>query len=113
VSENRRIVATARQNKHPRKASLYKLAFDFYFSSCFSLDYGPNILENERKCKCNLVFFSPCLDLRMADERRPPADALFGLLPGLFASLRQGLKPDAPSPNDAIGRVVSEVKIYA
>jgi tagatose-6-phosphate ketose/aldose isomerase len=57
-------------------------------------------------------FFSPCLDLRLADACRPPADALFGQLPGLFASLRQGLKPGAPSPNGAISRVVSEVKIY-
>ena len=49
----------------------------------------------------------------MADERRPPGDALFGRLPGLFASLRQGLKPDTLSPNGAVSRVVSEVKIYA
>ena len=54
-----------------------------------------------------------CLDPRMADERRPHVDALFVQLLGLFASLRQGLKPDAPSPNGAISHVVSEVKIYA
>jgi hypothetical protein len=48
----------------------------------------------------------------MADERRTPVDGLFGQLLGLFASLRQGSKPDAPSPNGAISRVVSEVKIY-
>jgi hypothetical protein len=89
------------------------LAFDFYFDSCFFLDCGANILENERKCKCNYDLFSPFLDLRMADERRHPVDVMFGLLLGLFASLRQGLKPDAPSPNGAISRVVSEVKIYA
>jgi hypothetical protein len=88
-------------------------AFDFYFNSCFSLDCDANILENERKCKCNLVFFSPCLDLRMADAYRPPADALFGQLIGLFASLRQGFKPDTPRPNGAISRVISEVKIYS
>jgi tagatose-6-phosphate ketose/aldose isomerase len=57
-------------------------------------------------------FFSPCLDLRIADARRPPVDALFGQLPGLFASLRQGLRPDTPSPNGAISRVVSEVRSY-
>jgi tagatose-6-phosphate ketose/aldose isomerase len=57
-------------------------------------------------------FFSPCLDLHMADAYRPPVDALFGQLLGLFASLRQGLKPDTPSPNGAIRRVVSEVNIY-
>jgi tagatose-6-phosphate ketose/aldose isomerase len=48
----------------------------------------------------------------MADERRPTVDTMFGQLPGLFASLRQGLKPDGLSPNGAISRVVSEVKIY-
>jgi len=40
-------------------------------------------------------------------------DAMFGQLPGLFASMRQGLKTDAPSPNGAISRIVAEVKIYA
>jgi D-galactosamine 6-phosphate deaminase/isomerase len=48
----------------------------------------------------------------MADAYRPPVDALFGQLLGLFAPLRQGLKPDTPSPNGANSRVVSEVKIY-
>jgi tagatose-6-phosphate ketose/aldose isomerase len=57
-------------------------------------------------------FFPPCLDLRMADAYRQPVDALFGQLLGLFASLRQGLKPDAPSPNGAISRVVSEFNNY-
>jgi hypothetical protein len=90
-----------------------QLDFDFYFNPCFSLDRGANILENGRKCKCNLVFFSPCLDLRRANAYRPPVDSLLGQLLGLFASLRQGLKPDTPSPNGAIGRVVSEVNIYA
>jgi tagatose-6-phosphate ketose/aldose isomerase len=57
-------------------------------------------------------FFSPCLNLLRADAYRPPVDALFGQLPGLFASLRQGLKPDRPSPNGAISRFVSEVNTY-
>jgi D-galactosamine 6-phosphate deaminase/isomerase len=48
----------------------------------------------------------------MADERRPTVDVLFGQLLGLFASLRQGLNPDALSQNGASSRVVSEVKIY-
>jgi tagatose-6-phosphate ketose/aldose isomerase len=57
-------------------------------------------------------FFPPCLDLSMADAYRPPVDALFGQLLGLFESLRQGLKPDSPSTNGAISRVVSEINIY-
>lgn len=53
------------------------------------------------------------LPANFADEYRPPVDVLFGQLLGLFSSLRQGLKPDTPSPNGAINRVVSEVKIYS
>jgi tagatose-6-phosphate ketose/aldose isomerase len=49
----------------------------------------------------------------IADEYRPPVDVLFGQLLGLFASLQHGLQPDTPSPNGAISRVVSKIKIYA
>src|SRR5215469_13485472 len=46
------------------------------------------------------------------DEYRPPIDAIFGQLLGLFSSLEHGLKPDDPSPNGAISRVVSRVRIH-
>jgi tagatose-6-phosphate ketose/aldose isomerase len=49
----------------------------------------------------------------MADEYRPPLDVLFGQLLGLFFSLRRGLKPDCPSPNGAISRVVQNVPIHS
>ncbi|MGH9751348.1 MAG: SIS domain-containing protein [Blastocatellia bacterium] len=49
----------------------------------------------------------------LADEYRPPVDVIFGQLLGLFSSLRHGLKPDTPSPNGAISRVVTKVKIYS
>jgi tagatose-6-phosphate ketose/aldose isomerase len=45
----------------------------------------------------------------LADVYRPPIDVIFGQLFGLFASLKHGLKPDAPSPNGAISRVVSNI----
>ncbi len=48
----------------------------------------------------------------IADLYRPPVDVLVGQMLGLFASLREGLKPDAPSPQGAINRVVSQVTIY-
>ena len=48
----------------------------------------------------------------IADLYRPPVDVLVGQLIGLFASLREGLKPDAPSPQGAINRVVSHVLIH-
>src|SRR5262245_43524051 len=54
----------AAEQTSPQSWSLQS-AFDFYFNSCFSLDCGANILENKRKCKCNLDFFSPCLDLHI------------------------------------------------
>jgi tagatose-6-phosphate ketose/aldose isomerase len=47
------------------------------------------------------------------DEYRPPLDVIVGQLLGLFASLRAELKPDNPSPNGAISRVVSGVGIYS
>jgi tagatose-6-phosphate ketose/aldose isomerase len=51
-------------------------------------------------------------DDAIADFYRPPVDVLVGQLLALFASLREGLRPDAPSPQGAISRVVSHVTIY-
>ena len=48
----------------------------------------------------------------LADEYRPPVDIILGQLLGLFHSLNAGLKPDRPSPNGVISRVVSRVNIY-
>jgi tagatose-6-phosphate ketose/aldose isomerase len=47
----------------------------------------------------------------IGDDYRPPVDVIFGQLLGLFFSLRCGLKPDHPSPNGAISRVVQNVLI--
>jgi tagatose-6-phosphate ketose/aldose isomerase len=46
------------------------------------------------------------------DEYRPVLDVMLGQLLGLFGSLRCGLKPDQPSPNGAITRVVSPIQNY-
>jgi tagatose-6-phosphate ketose/aldose isomerase len=46
------------------------------------------------------------------DLYRPVLDVIFGQLLGLFASIRCGLKPDAPSPTGAISRVVQNVDIH-
>lgn len=46
------------------------------------------------------------------DLYRPVLDVMFGQLIGLFASMRSGLKPDQPSPNGAISRVVQPIKLY-
>jgi tagatose-6-phosphate ketose/aldose isomerase len=50
--------------------------------------------------------------LTTEDDYRPPLDAMFGQLLGLFFSLRHGLKPDCPSPSGAISRVVQNVAIH-
>jgi tagatose-6-phosphate ketose/aldose isomerase len=46
------------------------------------------------------------------DLYRPVLDVIFGQLLGLFASIHCGLKPDLPSPNGAISRVVQNVEIH-
>jgi tagatose-6-phosphate ketose/aldose isomerase len=48
----------------------------------------------------------------MSDHYLPPLVVLVGQLLGLFASLKEGLKPDEPSPQGAITRVVSHVAIH-
>ncbi len=52
------------------------------------------------------------LEIAVADYYRPPVDVFVGQLLGLFASIKLGLKPDAPSPRGAISRVVTQVRIY-
>ena len=66
-------------------------ALDSVSDFCLSLDSGPDF----------------------PDDYRPPLDAIFGQLLGLFASLRCGLKPDQPSPSGTITRVVSPIKLYS
>jgi tagatose-6-phosphate ketose/aldose isomerase len=49
----------------------------------------------------------------LKDEYRPPVDVMFSQLLGLFSSLNAGLRPDHPSPNGAINRVVAHLQIYS
>ena len=48
----------------------------------------------------------------VSDLYLPPLFVLAGQVLGLSASLREGLRPDEPSPRGAISRVVSHVTIY-
>jgi len=52
------------------------------------------------------------LEGNIPDLYRPPVDVLFGQLLGLYFSLAQGLKPDAPSPQGVINRVVASFTVY-
>lgn len=55
---------------------------------------------------------TPGISTSLPDLYRPILDVIFGQLLGLFASIHFGLKPDVPSPNGAISRVVQNVGIY-
>jgi tagatose-6-phosphate ketose/aldose isomerase len=59
-----------------------------------------------------LSLHAPEHALELGDEYRAPVDVMLAQLVGLFCSLRLGLKPDSPSPNGVISRVVSHVNIY-
>jgi tagatose-6-phosphate ketose/aldose isomerase len=54
----------------------------------------------------------PTPPLTVYDDYRPVIDVIFGQLLGLFFSLRKNLRPDSPSPNGAISRVVRNVNIH-
>jgi tagatose-6-phosphate ketose/aldose isomerase len=48
----------------------------------------------------------------LADAYRPVVDVIFGQLLGLYCSVARGLKPDSPSPDGVINRVVEKFRIY-
>jgi tagatose-6-phosphate ketose/aldose isomerase len=57
--------------------------------------------------------FMPATPSTLADDYRPVVDVIFGQLLGLFFSLQWKLRPDCPSPNGAISRVVQNVSIHS
>ena len=89
----------------------------------FELDLLTEIYDKELTRKCLVV--TPADDLHkftntlrlelsqpVSDLYLPPIFVLIGQCLGLFASLREGLRPDEPSPHGAISRVVSHVTIH-
>jgi tagatose-6-phosphate ketose/aldose isomerase len=50
---------------------------------------------------------------QVADDHLAPVMVLFGQLLGLHSCLAHGLRPDAPSPDGVINRVVSGVEMHA
>lgn len=48
----------------------------------------------------------------ISDAYRPAVDVIFGQLLGLFSSIQLGLRPDSPSPEGVISRVVAPFTIY-
>ena len=89
----------------------------------FELDLLTEIYDKDLTRKCLVV--TPTDDLHkfkntlrlelsqpVSDLYLPPIFVLIGQWLGLFASLREGLRPDEPSPQGAISRVVSHVTIH-
>jgi len=72
----------------------------------------PRDLTETIGCKLIKAPISWSFSEQISDLHRPPVDVLIGQLLGLFASLREGLKPDSPSPQGAINRVVTHVTIH-
>lgn len=56
-------------------------------------------------------FYLP-VEVDVADFYRPVLDVMFGQLMGLYCSIFHHLRPDSPSPDGVISRVVAEVEIY-
>jgi tagatose-6-phosphate ketose/aldose isomerase len=56
---------------------------------------------------------APTVPFLASDDYRAPLDVIFGQLLGLFFSLRWKLRPDCPSPNGAISRVVQNFSIHS
>ncbi|HEU4871425.1 MAG TPA: SIS domain-containing protein [Pyrinomonadaceae bacterium] len=89
----------------------------------FELDLVQEICDKKLTEKClivtptadALIFKNKlCLELpeTVSDLYLPPLFVLVGQLLGLSASLREGLRPDEPSPQGAISRVVTHVTIH-
>ena len=49
----------------------------------------------------------------LADAYRPAVDVIFSQMLGLFSSIELGLKPDSPSPDGVISRVVERFTIHS
>lgn len=89
----------------------------------FELDLLQEICDKKLTEKCVIVAPTPaasscknqlCLNLpeTISDLYLPPLFVLVGQLLALAASLREGLRPDEPSPHGAISRVVTHVTIH-
>ncbi len=89
----------------------------------FELDLVQEICDKKLTEKCLIVAPTPavssfenqlCLNVAetISDLYLPPLFVLVGQLLALAASLREGLRPDEPSPHGAISRVVTHVTIH-
>ncbi len=74
---------------------------------------GPAALEAEMAgCADHYLTIDEGAAEGIPDIYRPVLDVIFGQLLGLFCSVEQGLRPDAPSPGGVITRVVQQFQIH-
>jgi tagatose-6-phosphate ketose/aldose isomerase len=71
---------------------------------------GSEVSASDSLAEHNLA---PAGSPAVADDYRPVVDVIFGQVLGLFFSLRWNLRPDCPSPNGAISRVVQNFSIHS
>jgi tagatose-6-phosphate ketose/aldose isomerase len=60
---------------------------------------------------CDHSLYAPVF-ATIPDAYRPAVDVIFSQMLGLFSSIELGMKPDSPSPNGLISRVVGKFTIY-
>ncbi len=65
-----------------------------------------------RKMAVHVIELFPGGQPAIADEHRVMTDVVAGQILGVFKSIAVGLKPDSPSPDGTINRVVQGVTIY-
>jgi len=70
---------------------------------------GPLSLEESLSSECD--FYMP-IHAEVDDAYRPVLDVIFGQLLGLYCSVAHQLRPDSPSADGVIHRVVQEFCIY-
>ncbi len=69
-------------------------------------------LESDREIAAPVCDTFLAIQGSFPDAYRPPVDVIFGQILGLYYSISHGLRPDAPSPQGVISRVVSDFTIY-
>lgn len=73
---------------------------------------GAMIGIGRRNGNCDHNLHCPAFD-QIDDAYRPAVDVIFGQILGFFSSIEFGMRPDSPSPNGVISRVVEGFTIYA
>lgn len=70
------------------------------------------VTDELRKMAFHVIELFPNGQPAIADEHRVMTDVVAGQILGVFKSISVGLKPDTPSPDGTINRVVQGVTIY-